>query len=102
MGDGSFDEKVLKAQTPVLVDFWGPDCAPCRVLDVAINQLVGEYEGKLTFARVNVYENPRLAIEYGVRSIPTLIFFRDGNPMDQIVGAVPKKVLKKRLDAVLV
>jgi len=99
--DKSFKKEVLEAKMPVLVDFWAPWCAPCRAIAPAVEELAGEYAGRVGFAKVNVDDNPGVATEYGVRSIPTLLIFKDGKPLTQIVGLRPKAELKKQLDAVL-
>jgi thioredoxin 1 len=99
--DKSFKDVVIEAKMPVLVDFWAPWCAPCRAIAPAVEELAGEYTGRVGFAKVNVDENPKLATDYGVRSIPTLLIFKDGKPLTQIVGLRPKAELIKHLDAVL-
>jgi len=99
--DSDFDEKVLKAGTPVLVDFWAEWCAPCRMIAPMVDELSQEYDGKISFAKVDVDSNPEISLKYGIRSIPTLLVFKDGQPVDQVIGAVPKGTLKKRLDSAL-
>ena len=99
--DKSFNEVVLEAKMPFLVDFWAPWCAPCHAIAPVVGELAAEYEGRVGFAKVNVDENTRVATEYGIRSIPTLLLFRDGKPMTQIVGLRSKAELKKHLDASL-
>lgn len=99
--DKSFKEVVLEAKMPVLVDFWAPWCAPCRAIAPAVEELAGEYAGRVDFAKVNVDENTKLATEFGVRSIPTLLIFKDGKPLTQMVGLRSKAELKKQLDAIL-
>ena len=90
----TFDQSVLKADEPVLVDFWAPWCAPCRHLAPIVEELAGDYDGKVTFTKLNVDEAPNIAVRYGIMSIPTLAVFRDGKAVDGILGAVPKSVLK--------
>ena len=102
VNDKDFDETVIKASVPVLVDFWAPWCAPCHMVAPVVEELANEYEGKASFVKVNVDGNPLIAARYGIQSIPTLILFKDGKPMQQIVGFRPKSELKKHLDAALV
>ena len=99
--DSDFQELVLKSDTPVLVDFWADWCAPCKMIAPIVEELAEEYDGKIVFAKVDVDSSPLTAAEYGIRSIPTLLVFKNGSPVDQVVGAVPKAVLKKRLDSAL-
>ena len=99
--DNSFEESVIKAETPVLVDFWAPWCGPCKMVAPVVEELAGEYEGRVSFAKVNVDNNPKSATKYGIRAIPTLLIFNNGQPVKQVVGFAPKAELKKQLDAVL-
>ncbi|MCX8073317.1 MAG: thioredoxin [Candidatus Binatia bacterium] len=99
--DATFDKEVLQSSLPVLVDFWAPWCGPCRAIAPIVEELAKEYEGKLKVAKVNVDQNPEAASRYGVRGIPTLLLFQGGQVKDQIVGAVPKQVLVKAVEAVV-
>src|SRR5579864_8023015 len=99
VGDQEFTSEVIDAETPVLVDFWAPWCGPCRMVAPIVEELAGEYEGKVAFVKLNTDENPRVSSQYGIRSIPTLLVFKGGEPVGQIVGYQPKNALKKRLDA---
>lgn len=97
----TFDSVVLQSQSVVLVDFWATWCGPCKIIAPVIEELAKEYEGKVIFAKVNTDENADLASRYSIRGIPTLMFFKDGKVMDQVVGAVPKAQLKSKLDSLI-
>ena len=99
--DSDFQQEVLDADMPVLVDFWAEWCAPCKMVAPVLDDLSMEYDGKVKFTKVDVDTNPETAMKYGIRSIPTLLVFKGGSPVDQVVGAVPKAVIKKRLDSAL-
>ncbi len=99
--DAQFDADVLKSETPVLVDFWATWCAPCKAIAPVLDQLAEEYDGKVKIGKVNVDENPATPGQYGVRGIPTMILFKDGQVVDQLVGAVPKKQIEALLDKAL-
>jgi len=99
--DSNFDQMVLQAKIPVLVDLWAPWCAPCRMVAPVVEELASEYDGRVSFAKLNVDQNPRTASRYGIMSIPTLLIFKDGKPLSNIVGFRPKAELKRSLDAAL-
>ena len=92
--DDSFETDVTKSAVPVLVDFWASWCAPCKAISPVVDSLADEYDGKVKIAKLNVDENPATPGKFGVRGIPTLILFKDGKVVDQVVGAVPKNQLE--------
>lgn len=101
VGDSSFDAEVLKSPLPVLVDFWAPWCGPCKAIGPMVADLAKEYAGRLKVVKVNVDDHPQSPSRYGVRGIPNLILFKDGQVRDQIVGAVPKAQLVKAISQVV-
>jgi len=94
VSDSSFEADVIGSKTPVLVDFWAEWCGPCRMIAPALEELSGEFAGKIEIAKVNIDENPMTPTKFGVRGIPTLILFKDGKAADTLVGAAPKSKLK--------
>ena len=94
----NFKEKVLDSKTPILIDFWAEWCAPCKAIAPTIEELSKEYNGKLSFAKVNVDSNPQVAATLGIRSIPTLIMFKGGQEKERIIGAMPKGSIIKKIE----
>ncbi|MGE0083012.1 MAG: thioredoxin [Desulfococcaceae bacterium] len=101
INDSSFDSEVLQADKPVLVDFWAPWCGPCKAIAPTVEALAGEYGGKIKFAKCNVDENPVTPGKFGIRAIPTLIFFKNGKVAEQITGMVAKAKLEEAISKVL-
>lgn len=99
--DSNFDEVVLKSDKPVLVDFWAEWCGPCRMVGPIVEELASEYEGKAVVGKVNVDENPNISIKFGIRNIPALLYFKNGEVVDKQIGAVPKSVLADKLNTQL-
>ncbi|HHW43617.1 thioredoxin [Desulfofundulus thermobenzoicus] len=101
LNENNFETEVLQSSQPVLVDFWAPWCGPCRSMAPIIDELAGEFAGKAKVAKVNVDQNRELASRYGVMSIPTMILFKGGQAVGQVVGYTPKGVLAKKLESLL-
>jgi thioredoxin 1 len=99
--DANFEQEVMQSAEPVLVDFWAPWCAPCRMIAPVVDELADEYAGRLKVVKVNVDDNPQAPSRFGVRGIPTLLVIRGGQVKEQIVGAVPKRQLEKALEQAL-
>lgn len=101
VNDSNFEQTVIQARRPVLVDFWAPSCKPCLAVAPIVEELAQEYDGRIDFAKVNVNHSPETASSYSIMSIPTLLLFEGGKPMKQIVGLRPKAEVKKVLDSSL-
>ena len=101
VSDNEWDAEVLSSDTPVLVDFWAPWCGPCKMVAPVVDELAEEYDGKVKFVKLNTDENIETASKYGIRSIPTLMVFKGGEAVEQVVGFRPKSELKKSLDKAL-
>lgn len=99
--DDTFEQEVLKAQVPVLVDFWATWCAPCKMIGPAVEELAREYRDRLKVTKLNVDDNANIPVQYGIRGIPALLFFKQGELVDQVIGAVPKSQLVKLVDKIL-
>jgi len=89
----NFEQEVLKSDIPVLIDFWAGWCAPCKTIEPYVEEIAGEYEGKLKVGKLNVDEHPQIAMNYGIRAIPALLLFRAGKVVDMIMGAMPKQTI---------
>ena len=101
VSDESFEEEVLQSDRPVLIDYWAEWCGPCKMLTPTIDEIATEYTDKAIVGKLNVDENPTIAAEYGIRSIPSLLFFKDGKVQQQIMGAVAKSDIANALDNII-
>lgn len=96
--EATFEEEVLKSSIPVLVDFWAPWCGPCKMLAPTVDQIAKEYVGKLKVVKLNTDDNQQVAAAYNIWSIPTLMLFKDGKPVEQTVGVLPKNTIVSRIE----
>jgi thioredoxin 1 len=99
--DADFEKEVLQSEEPVMIDLWAPWCGPCRMIAPIVDKLADQYDGKVKVLRLNIDENPDTAVRYRVMSIPTLLFFKNGEAVDTVVGAVPERTITPKLDAML-
>lgn len=101
VNDSNFEELVIKSGKPALVDFWAEWCGPCRMITPIVKDLGEEYDGQAVIAKLNVDENPEVCAKYGIRNIPTILFFKDEEVVNKQVGAVPKNVIAEKIDAII-
>jgi len=99
--DENFEKEVLSSEVPVLVDFWGEGCGPCVAMTPVLEELASEYKETIKIGKVDVYANPSVSSRYGIRSIPSFLFFKDGEVQETIIGARPKSFMKEKLDSVI-
>jgi thioredoxin 1 len=101
VNENNFQGEVLESSIPVLVDLWAPWCMPCRMISPIVEELGNDNQGKLKVCKLNTDENQNIAARYGIQGIPTLLFFKDGQEVDRIVGVTPKPIIQKKLEAIL-
>lgn len=101
LSDSVFESEVINSDVPVLVDFWAPWCGPCKALAPVIDEISKDFDGKIKVGKVNVDENPEISMKFGIRSIPTLIVFKNGDVLEQVIGAVPKSEIEKAIQKAL-
>lgn len=101
LSDAEFETEVVNSDKPVLIDFWAPWCGPCRMVSPLVEEIAEEFSGQVKVAKLNVDDNPQTTMKFGIRSIPTIILFKDGEVLDQIIGAVPKSELENLVNKAL-
>ena len=101
ISDNDFEDQVISSEIPVLVDFWAEWCGPCKMIAPVLDELANEYDGDVKFTKLNVDLNPQISSKYGIRSIPTLLMFKDGSPVGRIVGSQPKSNIESRIKEIL-
>jgi len=101
LSESNWEEEVIKSDIPVMIDFWATWCAPCRMVSPMVEEFSNEYEGKIKVGKLNVDENSSIAGKYRIMGIPTILFFKNGNVVDQVVGAVPKKIFEEKVKNIL-
>lgn len=99
--DATFEQEVVNSDKPVIVDFWAVWCGPCRMIAPIMEEFASEYDGKVKIAKVDVDNNPNVAVKFGIRSIPTVLFFKDGKIVEQVIGAYPKSHFQERLEKLI-
>ena len=99
--DENWEEEVLNSTIPVIIDFWAEWCMPCHIMSPIVEEMAEKYDGKIKVGKLNVDENPSIAGRYSIMGIPTILFFKDGNIVDQVVGAVPKRILEEKVKKIL-
>ncbi|MCD6317626.1 thioredoxin [Candidatus Aerophobetes bacterium] len=101
LNESNWEEEVIKSDIPVMIDFWAAWCAPCLIISPVVEEISNEYGDKIKVGKLNVDENPSIAGRYSIMGIPTILFFKDGNIVDQVVGAVPKRILEEKVKKIL-
>ena len=101
LSDAEFETEVINSDKPVLIDFWAPWCGPCRMVSPLVEEIADEFSGRVKVAKLNVDDNPQTTMKFGIRSIPTIMLFKDGEVLDQIIGAVPKSELENLVNKAL-
>lgn len=101
LDNNNFQKEIIQSNVPALVDFWATWCGPCKMISPIIDEIAKEYDGKLKVSKINIDDSPELASQFGIMSIPTLLFFKDGEVIDQITGVVSKATLKEKIDEIL-